>query len=237
MHVHPEQSAFQKKKLSNIQIFIVPLLNEIAKKLNITINVASVDLEKAFDKVRWYRLLCKLIAKGIGPVMLEAWKNIYLYTAHTFTFCSCSLETFVTKSGIRQRSASSVLLFILFMDGLFSYLRQYCGTEELIKDFHALVHADDTLIISTQRDKFIIKCLRMLEYFKDNSLKLYFSKSSYFILNPKETDRKTSLPLKDSMLEYKPIQDYLGMIVADGGVLKEDVTKVIREKRSHVLIK
>ena len=53
------------------------------------------------------------------------------------------------------------------MDGLFPYLRQYCTTEELIKDFHALVHADDTLIISTQRDKFIAKCNHMLEYFKE----------------------------------------------------------------------
>ena len=237
MHVEPEQSAFQKEKSANIQIFIVRLLNEIAKKLNITIYVASVDLEKAFDKVRRYRLLCKLIAKGIGHVMLEALKNIYLYTACTIHFYGSFSETFVTKSGIRQGSASSVLLFILFMDGLFPYLRQFCTTEELIKDFHALVHADDTLIISTSRDKFIIKCNKMLEYFKENSLKLNFDKSSYFILNPKEADRKTSLELKEGMLKYKSVQDYLGVIVTDGGVLKHDITRFIREKRSNVLVK
>ena len=237
MHVESEQSAFQKEKSANIQIFIVRLLNEIAKKLNITIYVASVDLEKAFDKVRRYRLLCKLVAKGIGRVMLEALKNIYLYTACTIHFYGCFSETFVTESGIRQGSASSVLLFILFMDGLFPYLRQYCTTEELIKDFHALIHADDTLIISTQRDKFITKCNHMLDFFKENSLKLNLDKSSYFILNPKETDRKTSLQLKEGMLRYKSVQEYLGVFVTDCGVLKHDVTKFIREKRSNVLIK
>ena len=237
MHVEPEQSAFQKNKSTNIQLFIVRLLNEIAKKLNITIYVASVDLEKAFDKVRRYRLLCTLIAKGIGSVMLEALKNIYLYTACTICFYGCFSETFVTKSGIRQGSASSVLLFILFMDGLFSYLRQSCTTEELIKDFHALVHADDTLIISTQKEKFIIKCNHMLDYFKENNLKLNLDKSSYFILNPKETDRKTSLLLKDGMLSYKSVQEYLGVIVSDCGILRLDVTKFIREKRCNVLIK
>ena len=107
----------------------------------------------------------------------------------------------------------------------------------MIKDFHALVHADDTLIISTSRDEFIVKCNHMLQYFKENSLKLNFDKSSYFILNPKRGDRKTSLQLKEGMLKYKSVQDYLGVIVTDGGVLKHDITKFIREKRSNVLIK
>ena len=92
-------------------------------------------------------------------------------------------------------SASSVLLFILFMDGLFPYLRDHCSTEELIKHFHALVHADDTIIISTSRDQFITKCNHMLDYFSENSLKLNFDKSSYFIINPKANDRKSNLQL------------------------------------------
>ena len=237
MYVEPEQSAFQKKKSSTIQIFIVRLLNEIAKKMNITIYIASVDLEKAFDKVRRYFLLCKLVGRGIGCIMLEALKNIYLYTACTIHFYGCFSETFVTKSGIRQGSASSVLLFILFMDGLFPYLRQHCTTEELIKDFHALVHADDTLIISIDREKFITKCNHMFDYFKENSLKLNFGKSSYFILNPKMTDKKSSIQLSEGTLKYKPVQVYLGVNITDGGVLKNDVTTFICINRSNVLIK
>ena len=123
------------------------------------------------------------------------------------------------------------------MDGLFPYLRQFCATEELIKDFHALVHADDTLIISISRGNFIVKCNSMLRYFDENSLKLNFNKSSYFILNPKPIDRKTNLQLDEGMLKYKSVQIYLGVYVTDCGVLKHDVTKFIREKRSNVLFK
>ena len=237
MHVEPEQSAFQKGKSAIIQIFIVRLLIEIAKKKNITLYIASVDLEKAFDKVSRYRLLCKLVARGIGHVMLEALKNIYLHTTCTIHFYGCFSEAFTTMSGIRQGSASSVLLFILFMDGLFPFLREHCSSEQLIKDFHALVHADDTIIVSTDRDKFIIKCNYMLDYFTENSLKLNFDKSSYFIVNPKRTDRKVSLQLKQGFLKYKSNQDYLGVIVTDGGVIKHDVSKFIRDKRSNILIK
>ena len=177
------------------------------------------------------------MAKGVGWVMLEALKNIYLHTACIITFYGCFSETFITRSGIRQGSASSVLLFILFMDGLFPYLREHCSTEELIKHFHALVHADDTIIISTSRDQFITKCNHMLDYFSENSLKLNFDKSSYFIINPKANDRKTSLQLEEGILKYKAKQEYLGVIVTDVGSLKHDILKFIREKRSNILIK
>ena len=123
------------------------------------------------------------------------------------------------------------------MDGLFPFLSEKCSTEQLIKDFHALVHADDTLIISTDRDKFITKCNHMLEYFAENSLVLNFDKSSYFIINPKKTDRKVRLQLSQGYLKYKSIQEYLGVIITDGGVLKHDVSKFIRDKRSNILIK
>ena len=46
--------------------------------------------------------------------------------------------------------------------------------------------------------------------FNENSLKLNFDKSSYFILNPMAADRKTSLQLDGGMLKYKSVQEYLG---------------------------
>ena len=61
------------------------------------------------------------------------------------------------KRGIHQGAASSVLLFIAFMD-LLTYLKDHCTIEETLNDIHAIIHADDTIVLSTDRDKFIIKC-------------------------------------------------------------------------------
>ena len=72
------------------------------------------------------------------------------------------------------------------MDGLFPYLRACSNTEELIKDFHTLVHADDTIVISTSRESFIVKCNHMIDYFNENKLSLNFDKSSYLIIRPKK---------------------------------------------------
>ena len=60
--------------------------------------------------------------------------------------------------GIRQEAASSVLLFNEFMDVLFSYLEEKCDYENILRNIHTLVDADDTIILSTNRDKFVHKC-------------------------------------------------------------------------------
>ena len=116
MNVEPEQSAFQKGKSAIIQIFTLRILIEIAKRNNVTLYIASVDLEKAFDKVSRYRLLSTLVARGIGRVMLEALKNIYLHTSCIISFYGCFSYTFETFSGIRQGSAPGCCyLFYLWL--------------------------------------------------------------------------------------------------------------------------
>ena len=88
------------------------------------------------------------------------------------------------------------------MDGLFLFLRSKCPAENIIDEFHALVHADDTLIISIDRRSFINKCNAMLQYFKQNRLNLNLSKSSYFIINPSIRDRKCSIKLTSANLPW-----------------------------------
>ena len=116
------------------------------------------------------------------------------------------------------------------MDGLFPFLRRYCSSEQLTNDFHTLIHADDTIIISTELNKFAIKCNHMMNYYVENSLTLNLDKSSYFIINPTKTDRKVDLKIKDGYLKYKPIIRYLGVIVSDKGSSKHDISLFIKEK-------
>ena len=126
--------------------------------------MAFVDLEKAFGKVSRYLLLARLLSLGLGHIMLEALKRIYSYTLCILCCYGCFTEIFITTSGIRQGSASSVLLFILIMDGLFTYLRSMRTSEDVTKSFHTQVHADDTLIISTDRNVFFKKYNCMMDF-------------------------------------------------------------------------
>ena len=69
---HDDQTAFQRWKSTLLHIFTLRILIEIVKKLGITLYIASVDIEKAFDNVPRSLLLKKLVKLGIGKCMLFA---------------------------------------------------------------------------------------------------------------------------------------------------------------------
>ena len=120
-----------------------------------------MDIEKAFDHVPRSLLLKRLVTLGIGKFMLFALKQIYIFSVCVLKFQGELSESFPMERGVRQGAASSVVLFNLFIDGLFIHLTQKCSTEELLKDIHALIHADDTIVLSTNRHSFVQKCKRL----------------------------------------------------------------------------
>ena len=102
---------------------------------------------------------------------------------------------------------------------------------------HCLLHADDTAVISTNRELFIKKCNAMVDYFNANSLSLNLPKSSYLIINGGEDDEKSNLQLNHGVLEYKSSSVYLGGVVSDTGSIKHDIDKFVNSKRPNVTIK
>ena len=235
--IHDVQTAYQKGKSTLHHIFTIRLLIEIANLKNITLYIGMFDLEKAFDRVSRFKMLQKLITLGIGNAMLQALKRIY-----TCTYCILCLgrefsKKFRTFTGIRQGAASSALIFIAFINDLINYLEEKCDPEPFLRDLHCLLHADDTAILSTSREMFIIKCNHLLNYFCENSLTLNLSKSGYLIINGKENDHKCCVILQNGMLEYKSELKYLGIVITDKGKIRHDVEEYINSKRSEITIK
>ena len=231
------QSAFQQGKSTLHQIFTLRILIEIAKQTDTTLYIGFFDLEKAFDKVSRLLLLKRLRERGIGNSMLQALKRIYLHTTCIIGKAENASDEFRTHSGIRQGAPSSVLLFICFMDELFTFLETHCVAEPILNIIHCLLHADDTVIISTDRELFIKKCNGMLKYFNDNSMSLNFPKSSYLIINPKEHDIKCDLHLDYGTIEYQANYVYLGVVISDTGSISHDIEQFVNSKRANVTIK
>ena len=230
------QSGFQKFKSTLHQLFTIRLLTAIAKKSNTTLYLGLFDLEKAFDKISRYKMLKKLIKMGISHVMFGALKRIYLETYCILSFGNEFSTEFRTYCGVRQGAASSALIFIGYINDLVEYLEERCPQEQILEDLHCLLHADDTAILSTDRQLFIYKCNCMLDYFAENSLSLNLSKSGFLIINGLEAD-KTDIQLKNGILEYKSMLTYLGIKISDSGKLKYDIESYIDGKRPNITIK
>ena len=123
------------------------------------------------------------------------------------------------------------------MNDLFGHLVMHCEEEIIIKSIHALIHADDTVIISSNREKFIKKCNHMIDFFDVNSLRLNIQKSFYMIINGKSDVIKTGIRLKSGILKYKSSIIYLGTVFSDSGVHLSDIKSFIDSKRSNITIK
>ena len=72
------------------------------------------------------------------------------------------------------------------MDKFVSIVKEKCLPENMLGELHILLHADDTVIFSTSRKKFIKKCNVLLTAFHENRLELNLSKSSVMIINPND---------------------------------------------------
>ena len=186
LNFHIDQTAFQKGKSTLIHIFTLRILIDVARKLNVTLYIGSVDIEKAFDHVPRSLLLKKLVKLGIGKAMLFALKQLYLYSICVIKFQGELSDSFRMYRGVRQGAASSVLFFIAFMDDLFEHLESKCSIEGFLQDIHVLIHADDTIILSTSRSQFIQKCNESINFFSKNKLNLNIDKSFFLIINPKK---------------------------------------------------
>ena len=213
------------------------ILIEVARKKDITLYIGSVDISKAFDHVPRALLLKKLVKVGVGKCMLFALKQLYSLTICVLKFEGELSDSFRMERGVRQGAASSVYLFNCYMDGLFKHLEEKCALETLLVDIHTLIHTDDTILLSTDRNKFIKKCNEMMNFFNANGLSLNLEKSGYMIINPKAHDVKTCIKLQSGILKYKSVIEYLGVLVTDAASLKNDVKLYVDKKRANVSIK
>ena len=232
-----EQSAFQKGKSTLNHIFTLRILIALCKKLNKNVYIGFFDLSKAFDKVSRLELLKSLIKLGIGSCLLEAIKATYKVTRCALKGFGKISDVFITYSGIKQGAPSSVILFILFMDDVVEVLKLKCVKEFLIGNLHSLLHADDTLIFSLQRELFIKKCNVLIDTFHDKKLILNLKKSAFMIINADENESKTNIKLKSGWLPYRTYVVYLGALISDSGNIHVDIKLHAQNKDKAVSIK
>ena len=179
-------------------------------------------------------LFKKLIKCGIGYTILNALKSVL---SCILTIQGKYSPQFNTTCYIRQGAPSSSLSFLIFINDLIDYVRNRCVNEPLIEAMHLLLHADDTLIVSTGRLLFKKKCNIMLDYFMENKLRLDLGKSGYLLINGKRNDKKITIYLQNGPLEYKNEIMYLGIIISDTGGINNDINLFIKEKRSNISVK
>ena len=233
----PEQSAFQKGKGTLDQIFLLRTVISLVKHSKAPLFIGFFDLAKAFDKVSRTLLLKSLIKIGIGSSMFYAIKSMYSVTKCVLKTGEKLSEIFQTHTGIKQGAPSSVTLFLIFMDGFIAVLREKCVEETIIENLHILLHADDTIVLSTKRDLFIEKCNILIAAFTAKKLSLNIGKSGFMVINPSNPLDRVDIKLAKGWLCYTKVFVYLGVTFSDQGTIAEDIRLHVESKSKSVFIK
>ena len=135
------------------------IVDEITKTGN-TVNICSIDLSKAFDKVNHFGMYIKLMKRLVPTALLELLEN---WMSGCFAYVkwnnSCSL-VFSVCSGVRQGAVLSPLLFAVYIDeiGKLCDPRNSC---------FVILYADDIILITisvTMLQNLLFACEKELTY-------------------------------------------------------------------------
>ena len=123
------------------------------------------------------------------------------------------------------------------MDDIIDSLKEHCLIEPILKDLHSMLHADDTVVLSTNRELFIHKCNVLVDTITQKKMSLNYKKSGFLIINGGPEDVKCNLKLKSGWLIYNAVQKYLGGIFTDTGSVSIDVDLFLKQKTKEVNVK
>ena len=118
-----------------------------------------VDFQKAFDSTKAF---LELENKGINGNFLKLIKNICNNTKCAVKTNNKTTNFFNYKKGVQQGNPLSPLLFNLYINDIFEFLKSDSSlTLGGQKYFNALMYADDMIIMSTTQEG-LQKCLNEL---------------------------------------------------------------------------
>ena len=118
---HREQAGSQESKGCMEHIVTLRGVCDMARRKKHKLFITFIDFSQAYDRVPRHKLFRILLRLGCGSVMLCALVAIYVHTESLL-----GTTAVLITMGVRQRSPSSGLLFILFVDELISMIKGGC---------------------------------------------------------------------------------------------------------------
>ena len=211
------QFAYKKKLSTNTATLTLKELLNYYKLRSTTVYGCSLDASKAFDRIRHDKLYDVLLHRGIPPIILRLIMDLYSRQSSRCRYFSSVSEFYSVCNGVRQGGVASPILFIVYMDVLYSRLIKAGIGLHIGSMFYGIVgYADDMLLLAASLGG-LQKMLKLCEDFgHEFDLKYNPTKSKLIVFNPD----KGPIDICDVFLNGLPIPrvtwlEYLGNIIRD----------------------
>jgi len=143
-----------------------------------TVNLCTIDLSKAFDKVNHYALYIKLMKRQFPVQLLDMIIALFSNCSTCIKWDNIFSEVFEISFGVRQGSVLSPILFALYIDDIGKSCFINCGHD-------IILYADDIILIApsvTELEKMLHMCENELRYI---DMSINYKKSCSMRIGPR----------------------------------------------------
>ena len=213
MDVDKCQAGGQEERSCCEHILALRLIIDYAKKEKEKLFVLFVDFSKAYDKVPRKKLFEILRRLGCGGRFLRALIAIYKNTINIL-----NSEYIKATIGVKQGGPMSCLLFIIYLNILALMLKS-CGSDNFLKDIHALMLMDDTVLLASSREKIIEKFKILMKFCKEYGMIVNEVKTNIMVINGVRDDRE-NFCYENVTVKHTSSYIYLGSPFTGNGSVK-----------------
>lgn len=191
------QAGFRSGYSPSDHIFNLYSLINYAKLKKKKLFVAFIDFQKAFDNVWRIGLWKTILNEGINGKFLRIIQNMYSSIKSCVARNNKQSTYFQCCEGVRQGENLSPMLFALYLNDLESYLQnQSCNGISLTLDdeidltlkLFVLLYADDTILLSLNKDDLQLQLNAFSKYCNEWKLKINIEKTKVVIFNGTKKD-------------------------------------------------
>ena len=162
-----EQAGGQTGRGCIEHIVTLRLLMDVARRKKLKLFITFVDFSRAYDCVPRQTLFSVLKQMGCGLTMILALIAVYRCTDSVI---GASLIT--ATIGVRQGSPTSCILFVLYVDEMIKMMKRRCPADGFLSWLHIMVMMDDTVLLSTSRERMFNKLSLMIRFCQDYGMKV-----------------------------------------------------------------
>jgi hypothetical protein len=221
-----EQIAYRPGKIGADHIFSLAVLRDLGTTRRTPLHTAFIDLRKAFPSVNRQKLMEKLSSLGVSDKMLKILGRLYSNDSFSLLLGESSTDTrFRVTTGVHEGSPLSPLLFILYVAGLVSHLRETGASEGGIRlpdgsRIFCVLYADDVLLIATSATALQRLIDETTDFFRQAGMEVNPQKSDVVVFS--RSDRFLNIPLAIDNIpkELAAEAKYLGVIFEQGSYWK-----------------
>lgn len=195
-----------------------------------TVNLCSLDITKAFDRVNHHVLFLKLMDRNIPRKLISLLFKWYSNSTAVVRWNSYLSNPVKILAGVRQGGVLSPFFFSIFVDEILIKLKlSHLGCQIHAQLYNAIMYADDLLLLSislSDLQEMVNICVRE---FNAIGLSINISKSACMRIGTRFKTPVANIRAGNSVIEWKSELQFLGISLLAASTVKCNLQR-IRQK-------